>query len=74
MGLLSPVRVCDTCATQIDDQAKYDLVQWRAMRVHAFFAGTLIGYSDSSVDRGIDKALRVAECSLNVVKNTGEWG
>ena len=40
------------------------------MRVHAYFAGTLFAYSDSSVDRGIDKALRVAECSLNVVKNT----
>ena len=70
MGLLSPVRVCDACATHIDDQAKWDLLQFRKMRVHAYFAGTLIAYSDSSVDRGIDKALRVAECSLNVVKNT----
>jgi hypothetical protein len=70
LGALSPVRVCDRCAADADALARNDLLQWRRMRVHAFLGDALIPYTDSDVDRGIDKALRVADGTLSVIKNT----
>ena len=62
--------MCDRCAADADALARNDLLQWRRMRVHAFLGDALIPYTDSGVDRGIDKALRVADGTLSVIKNT----
>ena len=64
------MRVCDRCATYIDDAERLDRILWRTLRVEGYLSGNLIPYFEPVVDRNVDKALRVAEGALYVVKNT----
>ena len=128
LGLISPVRVCDKCAINVDEEIHADNLIWRRLRVEAYLAdysyknenktipeisnkikypgcdnplldknqkcnkkvkkeivtgtttesaGTgegagedLIPYNGKSVDRGVDKIIRVADYSLQFVKST----
>lgn len=57
-GLVQPVRVCGGCSASIDEIHRRDRLIWKECRTNAYFADRLIPYFNSSVDRGIDKALR----------------
>lgn len=67
-GYTDPVRVCLECEQIIDSEARMDRVQWRLLRVRDFLSGSLIPYMSRGVDRGVDKALRVVDGTLFVVK------
>lgn len=69
-GINVPVRVCDPCARVIDSVVNVDLMAWKEARILSFLRSSLIPYQNPSVDRGIDKAYRVADYSLQIVKNT----
>jgi pimeloyl-ACP methyl ester carboxylesterase len=74
-GFVSPVRVCDRCAMCLDELRRVDQLVWRDGRVKAWLAGRLLPvtyatiYGDRDIDRGVDKALRVADYSLSVARN-----
>lgn len=64
------VRVCDPCCIEIDESDRNDRLKWRNLRIQSHLEGSLIPYFEPMVDRHVDKALRVAEGALYVVKNT----
>ena len=120
LGLISPVRVCDKCASNVDDEIHADNLTWRRLRVEAYLSDffnrrsyralnevnrniscrgdnsssyceskeeltrtvaaavavaakdteCLIPYNGKYVDRSVDKIIRVADYSLQVVKST----
>ena len=115
LGLVSPVRVCDKCAGNVDDEIHSDNLTWRRLRVEAYLSDfskkkinedlgkvnkstscarsnalshcksneeytrtvtaamdteCLIPYNGKCVDRSVDKIIRVADYSLQVVKST----
>lgn len=75
-GLVHPVRVCDACALVLDELSRVDQLVWRDSRVRAWLQQRLIPYTftaiygDQDIDRGVDKAYRVADYSLSVARNT----
>lgn len=74
-GFVAPVRVCDRCADCLDELRRVDQLVWRDGRVRAWLGGRLLPvtyatlYGDRDIDRGVDKALRVADYSLSVARN-----
>jgi len=62
--------VCDPCCIEIDEAERYDRLQWRNLRIASYMEDRLIPYFEPMIDRQVDKALRVAEGALYVVKNT----
>ena len=70
LGMTAPVRVCLLCEKLLDEEARHDGLQWRQLRTRAFLSGALIPYFQVKVDRNVDKALRLVEGSINMVKNT----
>ena len=70
LGMTAPVRVCLLCERLLDEEARHDGLQWRQLRARAFLSGQLLPYFQPRLDRNVDKALRLVEGSLNVVKNT----
>lgn len=69
-GLIQPVRVCCRCKVNIDEIHRRDVLIWRESRVQAYLNNRLIPYFNPTVDRGVDKALRIADYSLIAAKNT----
>ena len=47
-----------------------DRVLWRTLRVRSYLSGDLIPYFQPVVDRTVDKALRIVEGALYMIKNT----
>jgi hypothetical protein len=69
-GITTAVRVCNSCARIIDMEEKNDSRQWRRLRTLAYLQNKLIPYFCLKIDRRIDKALRVIDGSIKLVKNT----
>lgn len=69
-GMINAVRVCSPCARVIDIEVWRDSMQWRRLRTEAYLKQNLIPYFCPKVDRRVDKALRVIEGSIKLVKNT----
>eukprot|EP01041_Mallomonas_annulata_P006796 gene6796-13763_t len=69
-GLPLAVRVCEPCAGRVDAECREDLILWRVLRTQSFLRGDLLPYFSTDVDRSVDKAMRVAEGTLYVVRNT----
>eukprot|EP01038_Epipyxis_sp_PR26KG_P009273 gene9273-12493_t len=69
-GMVSKVRVCTKCRYNIDEVHRRDQLIWKSFRVRSYLENRLIDYFNPSVDRGVDKVFRIADCSLLVVKNT----
>lgn len=69
-GMVTPVRVCYNCRNLIDELHRWDELVWKDSRVAAYLNNELILYTNSPHDRGIDKAIRVADYSLLLAKNT----
>lgn len=69
-SFVTPVRVCDGCAYKLDAETAVEGLQWRHMRTEAYLRRCLIPYRNPGVDRGVDKAMRIVDASLNVVKNS----
>ena len=57
-GIVTPVRVCRSCAESIDETHRMDGIIWRDLRVSAYLRNKLIPYFTPAVDRGIDKVFR----------------
>lgn len=70
-GIVQPVRVCSQCVAAIDATHLMDELIWKDLRVSSFLASRLIPYSHlhPSVDRSVDKVMRVTNYSLSVAKN-----
>lgn len=66
----SPVRVCDECRVSLDELTRIDQLLFRDARILAYFNSMLIPYTPITADRAIDKALRVADYSFVVARNT----
>jgi hypothetical protein len=45
-----------------------DRIQWRLLRVRDYLSGQLIPFFSHNVDTGVDKAIRVVDGTLFVVK------
>eukprot|EP00600_Ochromonadales_sp_CCMP1393_P006515 CAMPEP_0174954748 /NCGR_PEP_ID=MMETSP0004_2-20121128/599_1 /TAXON_ID=420556 /ORGANISM="Ochromonas sp., Strain CCMP1393" /LENGTH=1315 /DNA_ID=CAMNT_0016202601 /DNA_START=234 /DNA_END=4178 /DNA_ORIENTATION=- len=58
-GMVHPVRVCANCQEAIDDNNHVDDLIWKDMRISAY----------PTVDRGVDKVLRIADYSIKVAQN-----
>lgn len=43
-GMVTPVRVCDTCCAQIDEVHRRDEIMWKDRRLKAYEEGKLIAY------------------------------
>lgn len=69
-GLVQPVRVCTKCCGTIDEVHRRDCLVWKECRVNAYLTDRLIPYFNPLIDRGIDKAMRVADYSIIVARNT----
>ena len=83
-GMVTPVRVCNSCADSVDRQENGDMLLWKQFRIEAFFRtrdciydisgnpisnGELIPYTCPMIDRGIDKAHRVVDYTLQFLKS-----
>mmetsp|Transcript_4943 Transcript_4943/g.6803 ORF Transcript_4943/g.6803 Transcript_4943/m.6803 type:complete len:1165 (+) Transcript_4943:24-3518(+) len=69
-GIVEPVRVCAECCASIDEVHRRDCLIWKEYRVRAYLNNELIPYFNTDIDRSIDKAMRVADYSIIVAKNT----
>ena len=49
-------------------QARLERIQWRLLRIRDYLRGELIPFFSHNVDTGVDKAIRVVDGALYVVK------